>query len=281
MPEVTVKNCDDVDELVMSYAYGSKLSPEERSRVEEHVKGCDSCSELVFFVQKTMALARKEPISFEPPTEPCLAADTLIALEDNTLDVETARKAKHHLLACPDCREVFLKLRNLSEHRVEERVIEYMDAPRFTDVVVRIVEKLKGALETARERVLELVNISGAGHVLQPGVVAILGESADSSRTITIEDTVKDEETEATASVDVNVGIDQQHATATIHLASRPPQKDWTVSLATLDGNELMRAPLVSEETILGSELAEPSYVIAIRKGEKPLACFSVELRKA
>src|SRR5689334_12439388 len=140
MSDVTVKNCDGIDELAMSYAYGSKLSQEERRRVEEHLKGCVSCSELVFFVQKTITLARKEPIRFDPPTESCLATDTIIALEDNTLDVETSRTAKLHLLACAECRQVFLKLRNLSEHRVEERVLEYMDAPRITDVLVRIGE---------------------------------------------------------------------------------------------------------------------------------------------
>src|SRR5712691_1725465 len=107
MSEVTVQNCDDIDEAVMRYAYGNELSQKERSRVEEHLKSCASCSELVFFVQKTRALARQGPLRFEPPTEPCLDTDTFIALDEGTLDEETGRKAKLHLLACPRCREVF------------------------------------------------------------------------------------------------------------------------------------------------------------------------------
>lgn len=281
MSEVTVPSCDEIDELVTRYAYGSRQSREERSQVEEHLKNCVPCSELVFFVQKTMALARKEPIRFEPPTEPCLTTDTFIALDEGTLDEETGRKAKLHLLACPHCREVFLMLRSLSERQVQERILEYLDAPRITEVVFRIAEKVRGALKTVRAKVIELVNISGAGHVLQPAAGAILGESAESSRSITIEDMVSDDETEEVSSLRVVVAIDREKATATLQLECSPPQRGWAVSLAAPDGNKLMSAPLVAKETILGSDLADPWYMVTVHKGEKALACFTLELRSA
>jgi hypothetical protein len=78
-----------------------------------------------------------------------------------------------------------------------------------------------------------------------------------------------------------NVEVDQKKATASLQIESDPPQKDWIVSLATPDGSELMSAPMVVRETMLGSELASPSYVVAIRCGERALACFSIGLRAA
>ena len=106
MSEVTTQRCDDVDELVTRYAYGSRLSRKERERVEQHLKGCTSCGELILFVKGDDSRA-KEAIRFDPPTDSCLTTDTLIALKINELDEEAARKAKLHLLACPPCRQVF------------------------------------------------------------------------------------------------------------------------------------------------------------------------------
>jgi uncharacterized protein YbaR (Trm112 family) len=180
-----VSICGDIDELVTRHAYGSKLSQKERSRVEEHLKGCASCSDLVFFVQKTMALARKEPIRFEPPTEPCLATETFIALDEGTLDEEAGHKAKLHLLACPPCRQVFLKLRSLSEQRVEERILtgdpeleaEIEDGMRDWHIRTgaNIASAAKSAaqnwgqmLERAKLWILDLNEKYGAGTMLGP-----------------------------------------------------------------------------------------------------------------
>ncbi len=281
MSEVTVKNCDEIDELAMRYAYGNRLSREERSRVEEHLKGCASCSELVFFVQKTMVLARKEPIRFEPPTDPCLATETFIALDEGTLDEETGRKAKLHLLACPSCREVFLKLRTLSEQKVEERVLEYLEAPRLTDAVVRIAKQVKGALKKAQDRILEVVQISGEGRVLEPTLEPARGKMSvgdTAEEQIAIADTVTDAETGSVSSIRITVTADEK-ANATLRLASDPPQESWTVSLAEADGRILVSAPLATSEILLGSDLPLSAYIATVSTGDRRLACFSIELR--
>jgi Zn finger protein HypA/HybF involved in hydrogenase expression len=122
-------SCHRMPAAVMYYAYGSKLSPKRHSRVAEHLKGCPSCSDLVLFIQKTRALTLKEPIHFDPPTEPCLTTDAFMALDEGTLDEEATRKARRHLLACPQCREIFLKLRVLDRQLGEEEMVEILVEP--------------------------------------------------------------------------------------------------------------------------------------------------------
>jgi len=282
MAENSVHVCDEIEDEVTRYAYREKLSPDERSRVEEHLKECSSCSEVVFFIQKTRD--RENPIRFKPAAEPCPDAATIIAFADDTVDQETAQRLGVHLLHCKRCQEAYLFLRSLNEEQFEERVLESLDAPRWTDVVIRAAikagKKIVEAGTTIAQKGLEIISVSGSGHVVQLEPVAMLGKGDESSSSLTIEDAVKDEETGATASVKINIAVDPEGA-ATLHLASRPPQREWTVSLATPDSHELMRAPLVDEDTLLGSDLADPSYVISIRKDERALASFSLELRPA
>jgi hypothetical protein len=281
MTEYSTNACAELEEDVTRFAYQTELPQEDRDRVEEHLKECPSCGELVFFIQKTRELARKNPIRFEPASEACQDSAAIVALEEGTLDEETSRKLGVHLLHCKRCREAYLLLRSLSEEQFEEKLLERFEAPRWTDVVLRVAARAgQKVIEAGQKMVqngLEVMSISGSGHIFQPALATVRGDFEVGN--IAVEDTVKDEEAAKTSAIRINIEVDQKKATASLQIESDPPQKDWTVSLATPDGSDLMSAPLVAQETMLGSDLADSSYVVTIRRGMKALACFAIDLR--
>jgi len=64
-----------------------------------------------------------------------------------------------------------------------------------------------------------------------------------------------------------------------MRLQADPPQPAWKVSLAAIDGEELMAVPIAKTETLLGSDLIPGSYIVNIRKEENSLASFTLALR--
>ena len=143
MTEQPTQTCAGLDEAVARYAYGAELPDEDRRRIEEHLKACASCRELVTFIQKTTELTRKQPILFDPPSEPCPDSESIVALADGTLDRETSRKLGVHLLHCKPCLEEYRLLRSLNEEQFVEKLLEKFEAPRATDVVLRAARKAR------------------------------------------------------------------------------------------------------------------------------------------
>jgi hypothetical protein len=140
MTEYSTTACAELEDKVTRFAYETEISQQDRRRVEEHMKACPTCGELVFFIQKTRDLARKTPIRFEQASESCPDADTIVALEEGTLDRDLSRKLGVHLLHCKQCREAYLLLRSLSEERFEEKVLERFDthAARWPEWLARV-----------------------------------------------------------------------------------------------------------------------------------------------
>ncbi|MGA3168929.1 MAG: zf-HC2 domain-containing protein [Terriglobia bacterium] len=134
MTEHSTEVCAGFEEELTRYAYGAELPNEDCRRIEQHLKTCISCRELVTFIRKTTELARNKPIRFAPPSEPCPDAESIVALEEGTLDNETSRKLGVHLLHCERCREEYQFLRGLSEERFEDKLPDNLDNLRLKNV---------------------------------------------------------------------------------------------------------------------------------------------------
>jgi len=124
-----------------------------------------------------------------------------------------------------------------------------MDAPRITVVFVRLAERIMGALETVRKRVLELVNISGAGHVLQSAATVSRGSDEESSsERVQIEDTVADSETKQSSIVRIRIDADPKGAVVQMRLQADPPQPNWKVSLTPVGSEETRRGKVFCDQ---------------------------------
>jgi len=274
-----VKDCSEIDELVSRYAYGAELSAEEKGRIDGHLKDCTVCSELVDFVRKTRAIAHKDPIRFKPPTGPCPASDTLIALEEGTLDADAARTTKLHLLACPTCRQIFLHLRILSREEVEDRVHEYFDAPNVTEVSVFMGYRFGGRVVPLKELLKSNVRISGTGRISEIGP-AIRERFQASSRekiVFAITDVLSDE-TGAESVVSLIV-LSQGNNSASFVMECTPLRSEWTADVISVGGDRPTSQPLDTSLQTIGPPASRGLYVVSVRKMEKRLANFIIELR--
>lgn len=138
----------------------------------------------------------------------------------------------------------------------------------FTQAVIRIAKKA-----------LHVVDISGTGELLELAPLAARGGDEENLGDILIEDTVADPETKQSSAIRIRIDPAPKGTGARMRLQADPPQPSWKVSLAPVDGPELMAAPMAETETFLGSDLIPDSYVVNIRKGENSLASFKLALR--
>src|SRR5712691_4525374 len=231
-------DCLQLSRDVTRYMFG-ELPEADASFIETHLADCPPCSKRVTFARKFTALAKKQLTRADTPDEPCPDTSVIVALEADELDEETARHVRAHLLFCKLCREEYLLLRRLSNEQLEEKAVTAKQGGLIIDPVPGGIKCLE---------------IFGSGHIVKSPAVAILGESEAPSRSIRIEDTIKDAESDATSTIRILIEVDPERSVAIMHLETNPPQRGWTASLVGPDGSDLARAPLVTEETVLGSD---------------------------
>jgi len=70
--------CRQVVELMTDYLEGA-LSPEERSRFEEHIAGCDGCTAYLAQLRRTKEILGR---SAAEPVPPAIQAELLEAFRD-------------------------------------------------------------------------------------------------------------------------------------------------------------------------------------------------------
>ncbi len=161
------------------------------------------------------------------------------------------------MLFCDACTDELYALRRLRHPR------------SYTQAVIRIAK-----------RALQVVDVSGTGELMDLApAVSRGGDEEDSAEGVEIEDTVADSETKRSCAIRIRIDTDPKGTGVRVSLQADPPQPDWKVALALVDGEELMAAPIAETETLLGSDLVPGSYIVNIRKGENSLASFALALR--
>jgi hypothetical protein len=224
MDESESPDCSKIADDVTRYAWVD-LGKESRAAVEAHLKQCASCGELVSFVTELTAAARKNP---EPdlPGQAHPHPSLIVDLEADKLDEQDARRVSLHLLDCKPCREAYLRLRSLSEERIEEKVLGGAleppeRVPGWTTIILRVVQ---GALES--------LSVTGPGTLLQPAYAGVSrGERAAPSDRIRFEDTIVDPKTGAASKVQMEIKADPGAETVSLLLEAAPARPDWKLYL--------------------------------------------------
>ncbi|PYX77651.1 MAG: hypothetical protein DMG72_00845 [Acidobacteria bacterium] len=246
---------------ILRYREGD-LDEEEKRSVDKHIQGCADCREYLAFVDDFQAGLQELTPEELAGTQTCPEPELIYNYEQGTLDEKSARQLRAHMLFCDACTDELYALRRLRHPR------------SFTQAVIRIAKK-------AAKKVLQVLDISGTGELLElaPGVSR--SDEEGSREDVQIEDTVADPETKQSSAIRIQIDADPKGTGARMRLQADPPQPDWKVSLALVDGEELMAVPIAERETPLGSDVAPGSYVVNIRKGENSLASFALEVQAA
>jgi len=243
---------------ILRYREGN-LDEEKKRSVDKHVQGCAECREYLAFVDDFKDGLQELTPEELAGTQTCPDPEHIFDYEQGTLDEESARELRAHLLFCDACTDELYALRRLRHPR------------SFTRAVIRIAK-----------RVLQVVDISGTGEMLETALEMAKGSVEDNStESVQIEDTVGDAETKRSSTIRIRIDSDPERSRAHIRLEADPPQPDWKVSLTSADSVELMAVPIAEREILLGSDLVLGSYVVNIRKGESSLATFALEVQAA
>src|SRR2546425_8958500 len=236
-----------------------KVDQEEKRALETHLETCAECRRYLSLVkdfnQGLGGLTEEEFTS----QEPCPDSWTLVSYEAGKVDEETARHLRAHLLFCDECQEEFYALRQLR-------------GPSWTRVVIR-----------AAKRMLECVDLSGSGELLEPAYAGspLRGAPESEPAELRIGDAVIDPETGESYGVCVTVEADPSLPGAKVGLEMDRPQPGWQVRLLGREDEEVASVPVATHRTTLGTKLLYGSYRVEIRKGGNPIASFVLEIRES
>lgn len=113
--------------LMVIWSPTGELSPEERTQVEEHVKSCTSCADLLLFAAETKrslgALGRAHPL----PEDLVLYAE-----DDRSFEADVRAALEGHLDGCRECSEEVAILREV------DRALEPSMAPAAGSIPRRL-----------------------------------------------------------------------------------------------------------------------------------------------
>lgn len=243
---------------ILRYREGD-LDEEKKRSVDKHLQGCAECREYLAFVDEFQAGLQEFSPEELAGTQTCSEPEVIYRYEQGKLEEKSARELRAHMLFCDACTDELYALRRLRRPR------------SFTQAVILIAKK-----------VLQVVDISGTGELPELALAVSRGsDEENTSEVVQIEDTVADSETRRTSVIRILIDAAPKGTSARMRLQSDPPQPDWKVSLAPVDGEELMAEPIAETETLLGSDLVPGLYIVNIRKGENALASFSLEVQAA
>jgi len=242
------------ESLIRTHVEGEG-SERERQEVDEHLKDCTDCQDLLSFVQDLSEtgkeLAEDEIVADEPHAQ----KSTIIAYEEGKLDAETALHLRSHMLFCDECAETYYLLKR-------------MRAPSWTEVVIE-------AIRTAKEFLLKPIEITGMGELIPVPATITRGPSEEleeGQSRIEVAQQVTDADGEAEVRFFVEPDGDESDAIARISVGIDPPRPGWRANL--LDAHEKMIAsvPILKEKQPLHSGLASGTFIAQIVKDEEVLA---------
>ncbi|HYK91116.1 MAG TPA: zf-HC2 domain-containing protein [Acidobacteriota bacterium] len=239
--------------IFRAYVEGA-ASDRERQEVNEHLKSCGDCKQFLAFVQDFSGAAKDIAESEIAADEPHPSTTAIIDYEEGKLDAETSFHLRAHMLYCDDCAETYYLLKR-------------MRAPSRMEVIV-------GLLRSAKEFLLQPIDVSGMGEFRQAPVVVARGEGSP-QQTIEVRQRVSAADAAVIFSLEPNAG---RHAGVTLRAALQPPQP-WTATLRNANGQELVSIPLKVELQVLHRAMSPDIYTVQVLADQGPIAECRLDIR--
>ena len=244
--------------MFRAYVEGD-ASVTDRERVDEHLKACGECRELLSFIQDFSSVAKDTEPGDIAPEEPCYATEAVVAYEHGELDRATALKLRKHMLTCDRCAETYY-------------LIKRMRAPSWTEVVIE-------AIHSAKESLLRPLEVIGMGELVPLPATITRGESEEPQSTVEISQHITDSGGETDLHLYLEADSRQPGAMVRLLAAIDSRETVWRARLLDADEDELASVPLSDEKQLLHSRLAAGTFIAEVLSNDKVVAQCRLQIR--
>jgi hypothetical protein len=249
------------ESLIRTHVEGEG-SERERQEVDEHLKDCTDCQDLLSFVQDLSETGKQLATDEIAADEQHAPKSVIIAYEEGKLDVETALHLRSHMLFCDECAETYYLLKR-------------MRAPSWTEVVIE-------AVRSAKETLLKVVEITGMGELVPVPAVVTRGPGGDPQEgqaRIEIAQHVMDAGEEANLLFLVEPNGKESAATVRLLIGINTSKPAWKATLLDAQENEMASMPLAETAQVLHTSLSVGTFVVQIAHDEEILIEFRLKIQ--
>jgi hypothetical protein len=247
--------------MFRAYVEGD-ASASDRERVDEHLKACGECRELLSFIQDFSRVAKDTEPGDIAPEEPCYPTEAVVAYEHEELDRATALKLRKHMLTCDRCAETYY-------------LIKRMRAPSWTEVVIE-------AVQSAKESLLRPLEVIGMGELVPlPATVHRGDEDAGEAQPrVDIAQAVSDSGGKAQVLFSLEADVEGPGATVRIRIGIDTAMPAWRANLLA-DEEKIASVPLGERKQLLHASLIPGTYTVQIVKNGEVLAECRLKIQAA